>query len=108
MIARFQALAGRHRVSLTVLTPLLILIGVVHGVGMNSYPAFSDDEGTYMAQAWAVQAQHALTPYTYWYDHPPLGWMLLAVWSGTAGMFEHASSAVIVGRQAMLIVNLMS
>ncbi len=24
---------------------------------------------------------HALAPYTYWYDHPPLGWIMLAGWT---------------------------
>ena len=108
MFSRMYAALSRRRASLMVLTPLLILIGIVHGVGMSSYPAFADDEGTYMAQAWAVQSQHTLSPYTYWYDHPPLGWLLLAVWSGIARVFEHTESAVIVGRQAMWVVSLVS
>lgn len=38
---------------------------------------FLDDEGVYTAQAlWVTQGE--LAPYTYWYDHPPLGWVLLA------------------------------
>ena len=40
-------------------------------------PTFQDDEGTYTAQAVAVQ-DGDLAPYTYWYDHPPLGWIQLA------------------------------
>ena len=46
-----------------------------------SSPAFFDDEGTYVAQAWAVTHLGELAPYTYWYDHPPLGWLLMAAWS---------------------------
>jgi 4-amino-4-deoxy-L-arabinose transferase-like glycosyltransferase len=108
MQARLGASVARHRVSIAVLTPLLVVVGVVHGVGMSSYPAFFDDEGTYMAQAWAVQSQHALSPYTYWYDHPPLGWLILAGWSSVARVFEHDVPAVIVGRQAMWSVGLAS
>src|SRR5438552_3287778 len=100
-------LAAR-RTSLVWLAPVLGVVGAVHALGMASYPAFSDDEGTYMAQAWAVQAHHALSPYTYWYDHPPLGWMLLAGWNALVGGFEHAPSDVVIGRQAMLVVNLVS
>ena len=50
---------------------------VVHAWGMQRFPAFFDDEGAYVSQAYAVDKLHALAPYTYWYDHPPLGWILL-------------------------------
>ncbi|WP_158277089.1 hypothetical protein [Serinibacter arcticus] len=33
-------------------------------------PQFIDDEGTYTAQAYAVERLGELTHYTYWYDHP--------------------------------------
>lgn len=42
---------------------------------LNS-PDFQDDEGTYTAQAIST-TQGSLAPYTYWYDHPPLGWVQL-------------------------------
>ncbi|MFI9274350.1 ArnT family glycosyltransferase [Kitasatospora sp. NPDC052896] len=60
---------------------------VVQGWNIAGYPTVSDDEGTYLAQAWAVQQGHALAPYTYWYDHPPLGWIQLAVLSWLPGLF---------------------
>lgn len=44
---------------------------------LGGAPAYQDDEGIYTAQAVAVQQGH-LAPYTYWYDHPPLGWIQLA------------------------------
>lgn len=40
-------------------------------------PAFQDDEGTYTAQALSLE-DGDLAPYTYWYDHPPVGWIQLA------------------------------
>ncbi|WP_051966373.1 ArnT family glycosyltransferase [Kitasatospora mediocidica] len=64
---------------------------VVQGWNIAGFPAVSDDEGTYLAQAWAVQHHRGLAPYTYWYDHPPLGWLQLAVLSWLPGLF--ASSA---------------
>ncbi|MDH6109388.1 4-amino-4-deoxy-L-arabinose transferase-like glycosyltransferase [Kitasatospora sp. MAP12-15] len=54
---------------------------------ISGFPGVSDDEGTYLAQAWAVQHHHGLAPYTYWYDHPPLGWVQLAVLSWLPGLF---------------------
>ena len=67
-----------HRTSLALVLGLLIVAGVVHATGMARAPQRVDDEGTYVAQAWAVQHWRTLGHYTYWYDHPPLGWLLLA------------------------------
>lgn len=58
----------------------------VQAWNITGFPTVSDDEGTYLAQAWAVQHHHGLAPYTYWYDHPPLGWMQLAVLSWLPGL----------------------
>ena len=93
----------RHRVSLALLTGLLVVVGVVHGVGTSRMPLPVDDEGTYMAQAWAVQVRHALTPYTYWYDHPPVGWIQLAGWTFVTHAFSGGTLAVIAGRRIMLL-----
>ncbi|HEY1445505.1 MAG TPA: glycosyltransferase family 39 protein [Acidimicrobiales bacterium] len=93
----------RHRVSLVVLSSLLVVVGIVHGAGLSRMPLPVDDEGTYMAQAWAVQVRHALTPYTYWYDHPPLGWIQLAGWTFVTHAFSGATLAIVAGRRIMLL-----
>jgi hypothetical protein len=98
-----NAWVRRHRTSLVVLSCLLVVVGVVHGVGMAGSPGPVDDEGTYMAQAWAVQVRHALTPYTYWYDHPPVGWIQLAGWTFVTHAFSGATLAVVAGRRIMLL-----
>jgi hypothetical protein len=104
--SRGRAWLVRHRHSLIVAAVLMVVVGVVHGVGMDSYPAPVDDEGTYVAQAWALVARHALTPYTYWYDHPPLGWMVLAAWAALSHGFRSGQSALDTGRQMILIAQL--
>jgi hypothetical protein len=97
-----------HRTSIALLLGLLAVVAVVHGTGMARAPQRVDDEGTYVAQAWAVQHWRTLGHYTYWYDHPPLGWLLLAVWTTATGAFTRASSAVAAGREFMLAVHLVS
>ncbi|WP_280722116.1 glycosyltransferase family 39 protein [Kitasatospora sp. MAA4] len=77
----------------------------VQAWNIAGFPAVSDDEGTYLAQAWAVQHHRGLAPYTYWYDHPPLGWVQLAVLSGLPELLaspEHVLTAEL--RIAMLPV----
>ena len=93
----------RHRVSLALLSCLLVVVGIVHGVGMSRMPLPVDDEGTYMAQAWAVQVRHTLTPYTYWYDHPPVGWIQLAGWTFVTHAFSGSTLAIVAGRRIMLL-----
>jgi hypothetical protein len=56
--------AFQHRTSLLLLVALLALVAVVHATGMTHAPPRSDDEGTYVAQAWAVQHWRTLAHYT--------------------------------------------
>jgi Dolichyl-phosphate-mannose-protein mannosyltransferase len=97
-----------HRTSLAVLVGLLIVVAVVQATGMARAPQRVDDEGTYVAQAWAVQHWRTLGHYTYWYDHPPLGWLLLAAWTTLTGAFNQAATAVAAGREFMLVLQLVS
>lgn len=75
-------------------------------------PSYQDDEGTYTSQAFAVHSG-ALAPYTYWYDHPPLGWiqiaalnwfpLLLGLGDGTAvGATRYVISLYFVASAALL------
>lgn len=90
-----------------VAVPVVGFSGFVHAIGMAGWPAFdNDDEGTYMAEAWAVQTghgpHHGLAQYTYWYDHPPLGWIQLAVLTWFQRAYQPGSVAVVSGRELML------
>ncbi|GAC1597377.1 MAG: hypothetical protein NVS3B6_04730 [Pseudarthrobacter sp.] len=53
---------------------------VLSGWNLLNAPSYQDDEGTYTAQAMSA-LNGSLAPYTYWYDHPPLGWLQLAALS---------------------------
>lgn len=103
----FERLWG-HRASIALLLGLLTAVAVVHATGMARAPQRVDDEGTYVAQAWAVQHWRTLGHYTYWYDHPPLGWLLLAAWTSLTGAFGRATTAVAASREFMLAVQLLS
>jgi hypothetical protein len=87
---------------------LLLVAAVTHAWGMTRSPVRIDDEGTYVAQAWAVQHWHALAHYTYWYDHPPLGWIQMALWTWPTRAFERVPYAVVAGREAALVAKLVS
>lgn len=87
---------------------LLVAILVVQGWNIADYPTLSDDEGTYLAQAWAVQEGRGLAHYTYWYDHPPLGWIQIALLTWIPSLISPGSMTVGSMRFAMLVVSAIS
>jgi hypothetical protein len=98
-----------HWLSLLIVTGLLLVVGLVHAIGYDRFPGrINDDEGTYVAQAWAVQHWHSLTHYTYWYDHPPVGWINIAGYTWLTRAFERLPTAVTAGREFMIWVKLVS
>jgi fumarate reductase subunit D len=98
----------RHVWSIVVLSVVLAPVAVVQATGMSTYPMRFDDEGTYVSQAWSLLDRGELSPYTYWYDHPPFGWIQLAGYFAVSGAMERAETAVMAGREAMLLVHLLS
>jgi hypothetical protein len=73
----------------------------VHLFNIAGWPSFFDDEGTYASQAWAVR-NGSLAPYTYWYDHPPLGWVQLAVVQWLPELLLGDAPYLVAGRVAMV------
>lgn len=91
-----------HWRSAAMLLPVLTAAGAVTGWNLQGWPGrVDDDEGTYVAEAWAMLYQHHLSHYTYWYDHPPLGWAQIAFFGWLTGGFRHETSAVMLGREFM-------
>ncbi|AXG82830.1 phospholipid carrier-dependent glycosyltransferase [Streptomyces paludis] len=100
-VVRFR----RSRADLVLCGVLLLAILAVQGWNIQHYPTLSDDEGTYLAQAWAVQEGRGLAHYTYWYDHPPLGWLQIAFLTWLPALLSPDSMTVATMRVAMLLVS---
>ncbi len=92
---------GTRRQRLTV-TLVLAALAVLHAVNLAGWPRWFDDEGTYYSQAWAVQHLGALAPYTYWYDHPPAGWLQLAALTWLPDLLIPGESSLLSGRIVMV------
>jgi len=98
----------RHRVSLPLVAVLLLVVGLVHGIGMSTFPRWVDDPGTYLSQAWSLRYERALSPYSYFYDHAPGGWMQIAAWAALTGGFDRYDTAIGFGNECMLLAKLAS
>lgn len=84
---------------------LLTALGVLLLTGITRWPGLtSDDEGTYAAQAWAVLTQGELAHYTYWYDHPPLGWIQLAALDLLTGPLDRLTGTSVTDARVLAVV----
>ena len=82
------------------LVPLLL--------GLYRFPKFLGDEGIYVSQAWWLVHFGKLGPYTYWYDHFPLGWLQIGLWQLiTGGPFTFGLS-LYSGRLFMALIGALS
>jgi hypothetical protein len=82
--------------------------GVLHALNMASAPQRLGEEGTAVARAWTLQHLGSFAPPSYWFEHPPLGWIQLSAWTWVTSAFERAPTAVAAGREAVLVAHLLS
>lgn len=90
----------------TLIAGIIAVLAAVSRIwNIAGYPRWFTDEGVYVSQAWAVQYEHVLAPYTYWYDHPPGGWIQMALWSVLTGaQHRHKADSVLAGREYMVVM----
>ena len=95
--ARLPVRHPHHRVARWQHVLPYALLGLVAGYlafrNVAHAPVFQDDEGTYTFQARAIY-DGLLAPYSYWYDHPPFGWMQLAAFGWIPDLLGLGGSAV--------------
>jgi 4-amino-4-deoxy-L-arabinose transferase-like glycosyltransferase len=84
---------------------VVIIALFVHSYNMFANPLYLGDEGIYMSQAYAVLKLGRITPYAYWYDHAPVGWLFIALWTALSGGFYSFGTAVNSGRAFMLLLH---
>jgi len=79
---------------------------VTHAFHLFLYPLYTTDEGIYMQQAWSVLSQGRLSPYTYFYDHAPGGWLVIAAYAVALPMqLQTFGDAINTGRLLMVLVH---
>ncbi len=106
-----EQLSGKSQRSFEdyVVLGLLAIAGISHAYNLFNYPEYLGDEGIYLEQAWAVLRQAKLSPYTYFYDHAPAGWLMLAGWIAfLPQQFTTFGMAINSGRVLMVLLHIAS
>jgi 4-amino-4-deoxy-L-arabinose transferase-like glycosyltransferase len=99
-------LGGTGRAALAV---ALVIALATHGYKLFGYPLYLTDEGIYTEQAWSVLHQGRLSPYTYFYDHAPMGWLVLSAWAGMLPkQFHTFGNPINAGRVLVTLLHLAS
>jgi 4-amino-4-deoxy-L-arabinose transferase-like glycosyltransferase len=104
----FKNFAKINKTELVLILGVLSIAAFSHAYNMFQFPYYDNDEGAYISQAWSVLTQGKLAPYNYWYDHAPLGWLIISLWTLLSGGFFTFGSSINSGRVLMFIVHLVS
>ena len=105
---RLRTWLTAHGRTLAALGPVVLVTALVHARGMRTYPRWVDDPGTYLSQAWAFAYRGTLSPYSYFYDHTPLGWIAIGLWARLTGGFDRYATSIDFGNECMLIAKVVS
>jgi hypothetical protein len=95
-----------NRKSLLIVLVVVVLAAVVQSQNLFRFPFFQDVEGTNLANAWAFANTGELSPYTYVYDEPPVGSMILGLWLTITGGVSSFGFSMNSGRLLMLLYQL--
>ncbi|MCL2583090.1 MAG: hypothetical protein FWE35_11605 [Streptosporangiales bacterium] len=99
----------RRWATLLALGAALAVVGAATAWNLQGYPGrVNNDEGTYMARAWAMLYEHHLSNYTYFWDHPFGGWAAIAGWMRLTDGLAWTSRALMVGRDFMWVVTMIT
>jgi hypothetical protein len=99
---RISSRLAEHALGLAIVAGLLGIFGVVLGSGIAGYPTLAEDEGAYLEQVWALNLS-AVSHWTPWRDHTPLGWVPMWFMGNLAGALVSGRSALAQGRITMLV-----
>ncbi|MDX2162301.1 MAG: glycosyltransferase family 39 protein [bacterium] len=101
-----QAIVSKK--SLLIVLAVVVVAAIVHGQNLFLFPFIQDVEGTNLSNAWALMNTGELSPYTYVYEEPPAGSIILAAWASLTGGFSAFGFSMNSGRLFMLFCHLFS
>ncbi|NDJ78259.1 MAG: phospholipid carrier-dependent glycosyltransferase [Chloroflexi bacterium] len=94
-----------NRAALFILVAILMIAGAVQAQNMLNFPYYHHDEGTHIANSWTIATTGQLSPYTYSYEDPPAGSLMLGLWNKVFGESATFGFPINSGRVLMLVMH---
>lgn len=101
---KLQKYYRKHKVDIWCIAAIIAITGLSHGLNFTQYPYYENDEATYISRGWSVVSDGKLDPYTYRYDHAPVGWLVISVWQTATLGTAIFGSFLTSGRVLMLLI----
>lgn len=98
----------RHLIDLMILAVVVTIVAFVHAIGMRHFPLWLEDPGTYLSQAYSVMDRGSLSPYSFFYDHAPGGWIQIALYAWLTNGFNRYESTWDFGSEIMLVAKIVT
>jgi hypothetical protein len=105
---RVESIPVRRLGTFTLALGLAAAGGLARAVNLASTPQRMGDEGVLLQRAWTVDGTNGLGRLTDWYDHPPLGWLVLSLWTWATSGFDRAWTAIAAGRSLSIAAYVLS
>lgn len=97
-----------NRRGLYIVTLLIIAIFAIQFQNLFNFPYYQDAEGTNMSNAVSILNGGDLSPYTYTYEEPPAGAIMMSLWARVTEPLNLFDFSLESGRLLMLFVHLIS
>jgi 4-amino-4-deoxy-L-arabinose transferase-like glycosyltransferase len=97
-----------NRKSLLIMATIVMVAAFIAAQNMFEFPYYHDEEGTHVANSWEVATEGRLSPYTYSYEDPPAGSVLMGLWNIAVGDLNAFGFSVNSGRVLMLIMHVLT
>lgn len=97
-----------NRKGLYIVALLMFVVFAVQFQNLFNFPYYQDAEGTNMSNAWSLKNGGDLSPYTYTYEEPPAGSVMMSLWLSATDHLDLFDSTLESGRVLMLLVHLVN
>ena len=107
-LSRFNQMSKATKFNIFAISLIILVTALSHGINLFEYPYYENDEATYTSRGWSVIEDGTLDPYTYRYDHPPVGWLTITAWQIFTGGTLVFGSLLQSARVFMLVLSVAS
>jgi hypothetical protein len=99
---RVESIPIRRLGNFTLGAVFVAATGALRWINLAAAPTRSGDEGLLVQRAWVLDTSGSFGRLTDWYDHPPLGWLVLSLWTSATSAFDRAPTAIAAARSLSL------